>query len=310
VKEQIFIKMTDFKNEFSWSKSKNEMFNECKRKYFLHYYGSWNGWDNHEEDRIKRTYYLKQLNTKEIWLGQIIHEVIKYVLDQFRYGNRITLGHAIVILRKKFEEGFIQSSLKKYTGFRSKVHKFFEDEYNIKISEEDKKELLKKAESCLTNFYNSDTFIEIKNSLISNWIYLEDFLSFNFEGNKIFLSMDFAMKKDDKVIIYDWKTGKERSSEFDLQLTCYSLYISEKFKISPEKIIARIFNLSINKEDTFEINEEKLIEMKNYIREKVSKMKSFLEDVEENIAKEEKFPKEEGFYCSRCNFKKICSGEW
>jgi len=302
--------MTDFKNEFSWSKSKNEMFNECKKKYFLHYYGSWNGWDNNEEDRTKRIYYLKQLNTKEIWLGQIIHEVIKYILDQFRFGRRISLSHATAILRKKFEEGFIQSSIKKYNGFKSKAHKFFEDEYSIEISEEDKKELLKKAEFCLTNFYNSDTFIEIKNSLISDWIYLEDFLSFNFEGNKIFLSMDFAMKKDDKVLIYDWKTGKERSSEFDLQLTCYALYISEKLGISPEKINAKIFNLSINKEDTFEINGDKLIEMKNYIRENVDKMECLLENVEENIAKEENFPKEEGFYCSRCNFKKICSGEW
>jgi len=39
-------------------------------------------------------------------------------------------------------------------------------------------------------------------------------------------------------------------------------------------------------------------------------MQSLLEEVENNTAKEENFPKEEGFYCSRCNFKKICSGEW
>lgn len=93
--------MTDLKNEFSWSKSRNEMFNECKRKYFFNYYGSWNGWDNNEKDRTKRIYYLKQLNTKEIWLGQIIHKVIKYVLDQLKYGKRISLSYATAILRKK-----------------------------------------------------------------------------------------------------------------------------------------------------------------------------------------------------------------
>ena len=123
--------------------------------------------------------------------------------------------------------------------------------------------------------------------------------------------MDFAMKEGDKIILYDWKTGQERTADFDLQLTCYALYISEKFGISPENIITKIFNLSINKEDTFEINKEKLKNMKKYIREQIKLMKSCLENVEENIAKEEKeFPKEEGFYCSRCNFKKICSGEW
>ena len=302
--------MADFKNEFSWSKSRNELFNECKRKYFFNHYGSWNGWDNNEKDRTKRIYYLKQLNSKEIWLGQIIHEVIKYTLAQIRSGQKMSLSYATAILRKKFENGFRESSVKKYNGFKSNLHKFLEDEYDLKISDEEKKELLKKAENCLTNFYNSDTFIEIKNTPVSDWIFLENFLSFNLEGNKIFLSMDFAMKKEDKVIIYDWKTGKERSTDFDLQLTCYALYISEKFRIAPKDIITKIFNLSINKEDTYEINETKLIEIKNYIKNSIRQMQLLLEDIKNNIACEEKFPKEEGFYCSRCNFKKICSGEW
>ncbi|MBR9701730.1 PD-(D/E)XK nuclease family protein [Candidatus Pacearchaeota archaeon] len=303
--------MANFKNEFSWSKSRDGVFNECKRKYFFNHYGFWNGWDSNEEDRTKRIYYLKQLNTKEIWLGSIIHEAIKYVLNQLKFGQGISLSYALAILRKKFEKEFIQSSIKKYTGFNRKSHKFFEEEYGIEISEEDKKELLKKAELCLTNFYNSDTFMTIRKTPIEDWIFLENFLNFNFEGDKIFLGIDFAMRDGDKIILYDWKTGKERTADFDLQLTCYALYISERLGVSPKNIIAKIFNLSINKEDTFEINEEKLEEMKRYIQEKIKSMKSFLVDMEENIAKEEKeFPKEEGFYCSRCNFKKICSGEW
>ena len=243
-------------------------------------------------------------------MGQIVHEVIKYVLDQLNYENKINLSYALAILRKKFEQGFIYSSMKRYTGFSSKVHKFFEEEYNIEISEEDKKELLKKAELCLTTFYNSDTFMEIKNVPLSDWISLEEFLSFNLEGNRIFLSIDFAMKVGDKIILYDWKTGKERESDFDLQLTCYSLYLSEKYGISPENIVAKIFNLSINKEDTFKIDVKKLEEMKEYIKKSIEEMKSLLYDAENNIAKEDNFPKEEGFYCSRCSFKKVCSGEW
>ena len=125
------IKMTNFKNEFSWSKSRDELFNECKRKYFFKHYGSWNGWDSNEEDRIKRIYYLKQLKTKEIWLGQIVHEVINFVLTQLRFGKGISLSHSLAILKKKFEEGFIQSFIKRYTGFNSKSHKFFEEEYGI-----------------------------------------------------------------------------------------------------------------------------------------------------------------------------------
>ena len=299
-----------FKNEFSWSKSRDNSFKECPRKYFFNHYGFWNGWIAAEDDRIKRIYYLKKLSTKEIWIGQIVHEVIEYVLKQFRLGNKITLSHAIAILRKKFDGDFIQSSLKEYTGFSSKAHKFFEDEYGIKINDEEKADLFKKAESCLTNFFNSDIFMEIRRTPLEDWIALEDFLSFDFEGSKVYLSIDFAMKKDNKIILYDWKTGRERLADYDLQLTCYALHIAQKFNISPENIEARIFNLAIDKQDVFEINVKKLDEIKNYIRTSIKDMKDLLENVDENIAKEEDFEKKEGFYCARCNFRKICLEGW
>ncbi len=302
--------MADFQNNFSWSKSRDECFKQCKRKYYYNHYGFWNGWINSEEDRIKRIYYLKQLNTKEIWLGQIIHEIIEYVLNQHRQENRITLGHALSILKKKFDNGFIHSKIKEYTGYRSKIHKFFEDEYSITITEEEKQELFKKAETCIINFYNSDIAIEIKKAPTEDWITLEDFLSFNFEENKIFLSIDFAIKKGDEIILYDWKTGKERFADYKLQLACYSLYISKKFDISPTKIKAKIFNLAIDKEDTFEITEKVLEEMKDYIRESIKKMKGLLDNPILNTASDENFPKAEDYHCKRCNYYKICLGDW
>ena len=36
--------MADLQNEFSWSKSRHEKFDECRRAYFYTYYGSWGGW--------------------------------------------------------------------------------------------------------------------------------------------------------------------------------------------------------------------------------------------------------------------------
>ena len=33
--------MADLVNEFSWSRSRDATFQDCRRKYYLHYYGSW-----------------------------------------------------------------------------------------------------------------------------------------------------------------------------------------------------------------------------------------------------------------------------
>ena len=36
--------MATFKNEFSWSKTRDETFKSCPRQYWFAYYGFWNGW--------------------------------------------------------------------------------------------------------------------------------------------------------------------------------------------------------------------------------------------------------------------------
>ena len=167
--------MMVFKNEFSWSKSREGLFKECKRKYFFNHYGSWGGWIASEDDRVKRIYYLKKLNGKEVWAGSQVHGVIEFILKRFRIGEEVGLSYALSILRKRMESDFAMSKLGGYTGFVSKAHRFFEDEYDIEISEETKEGLFKKAELCLRNFYNSDIFMEIRKTSVEDWITLEDF---------------------------------------------------------------------------------------------------------------------------------------
>ncbi|MCK4649853.1 PD-(D/E)XK nuclease family protein [Candidatus Pacearchaeota archaeon] len=302
-----------FRNEFSWSKSRDGLFKECRRKYFFNHYGFWNGWIAAEDDRVKRIYYLKKLATKEVWVGSIVHEVIEFVLRKFRVGEDISLSHALAILRKRFDSDFEISRLKEYTGFMSKAHRFFEDEYGIDISDEERGELMKKAETCLTNFFNSDIFMEIRQTPVEDWITLEDFLSFDFEGTQVYLSIDFAMRVGNKVILYDWKTGGERKADYELQLGLYALYVAEKFGIPAENITAKMFYLGLGTEgkvDSFEVDSERLEEVRQVLRESVLGMKKLLRDVPSNEAVEEDFEKSEGYWCSRCNFRKVCLEGW
>src|SRR2546422_620828 len=46
--------MAELKNEFSWSRSRDNAFQECKRKYFYHYYGAWGGWDAAAPQEVRR----------------------------------------------------------------------------------------------------------------------------------------------------------------------------------------------------------------------------------------------------------------
>ncbi len=60
--------MTEIKNEFSWSKSRDEVFRTCPRQYWFAYYGYWNGWLENALERTRQIYILK--NLKKGTLGQ------------------------------------------------------------------------------------------------------------------------------------------------------------------------------------------------------------------------------------------------
>ena len=300
--------MTDFKNEFSWSKSRDGLFKECKRKYYFNHYGFWNGWDKNASEKAQELYLLKQLISKEMWIGQVVHNIIKNMLFQLKIGNDVSLTYTLKLLREKLNKDYNNSIIKLYKKDPKGIVGLFEHEYDLLISKDEWDKLFKKAEECIINFYNSDIYKKIKSTPIANWLFLEDFLNFDFENTKMYLSIDFAIKEGNKVISYDWKTGRERDTGMDMQLTCYALFVLHKWNIQPENIIAKRYNLRIDKEDEFIINSESINKIKSYIRTSISEMKDLLKDKEENIAIEKDFPMNESPFCSWCKFKKICKG--
>jgi hypothetical protein len=53
--------MTKLKNEFSWSKTRDEVFSTCPRQYWFACYGYWNGWLENAPARTRQIYILKNL---------------------------------------------------------------------------------------------------------------------------------------------------------------------------------------------------------------------------------------------------------
>jgi len=76
--------MADLVNEFSWSRSRDATFQDCRRKYYLHYYGSWGGWDAAVAPDVRRLYILKQLASRQMWAGRIVHDAIEMALHIYQ----------------------------------------------------------------------------------------------------------------------------------------------------------------------------------------------------------------------------------
>src|SRR5829696_2054878 len=66
--------VADLTNDFSWSRSRDGCFDDCKRRYYYQYYGSWGGWAIDAPPDVRRIYILKQLATRQMWAGRIVHD--------------------------------------------------------------------------------------------------------------------------------------------------------------------------------------------------------------------------------------------
>ena len=73
--------------EFSWSMSRQRLFNQCPRAYYFNYYASWNGWLREAPPRARRAYRLKQLTGLDALLGQEIDERARELERAARHGD-------------------------------------------------------------------------------------------------------------------------------------------------------------------------------------------------------------------------------
>ena len=74
---------------------------------------------------------------------------------------------------------------------------------------------------CFETFWNSEIFAEIKACEVDDILEIEDLSHFFIDELKVFVSMDFCLTKDGKVVIYDWKTGKSENNATSEQLALH-----------------------------------------------------------------------------------------
>src|SRR5512138_3464475 len=76
--------MAQLTNDFTWSKSRHEKFEECLRAYYYQYYGSWGGWEAAHGSEVRELYVLKKLSSRWQWAGSVVHDALKQLLRRAR----------------------------------------------------------------------------------------------------------------------------------------------------------------------------------------------------------------------------------
>jgi hypothetical protein len=304
--------MSDFKNEFSWSVSRDALFKECKRKYYYNYYGSWGGWDkNHADETTRTLYVLKNLQNRWQWKGSTVHHEIERVLTEL-----VSTGGLTPLEKSKKRVTELMRSDFRYSrdglyrqkdGSLKNATALYEHEYETGTPDEVWKQTYDEAILCLESFFRSDVLEEIKKLPKEKIISIESMTAsaFSFNPEKVFVKLDLAYEKGDRVEIVDWKTGAGEADR--LQFLVYTIYAVEELEVPREQVSLTEYSLLGDGPKAHSFSSGELNEGVEYINDSIAGMKSLLRNPAGNIAVMTDFLRTDNErICENCSFRKIC----
>jgi CRISPR/Cas system-associated exonuclease Cas4 (RecB family) len=283
-------------NGFSWSISRHDTFQSCRRRYFYSYYVA------PEDPEVKR---LKRLSALPLWAGSVVHETIEELLKT-RDALPSETEQAAIIRAAVHSRmlGDWRSSEAASPDFR-----LFEHEYGTPVEPEDKKIVVGIVMRSLRNFFRSEVLHEAFAVGRSQWLTIEDLISFHVGDVEVLLRMDLAFRdRQGRVVIVDWKTGRNEGRFSEVQLAGYALYAAEQgWAAAPEELRTELAYLAVPRYVRRTVDSRKLEHARRFIEKSAGTMKSLLIDAPANLGRLEDFPMiERPRVCRRCNFRKLC----
>ena len=298
--------------EWSWSHSRGQTFKECTRRYFYHYYGSHNGWEDDAPDPVKQAYRLKQLGSVPLEVGGAIHDAAAFALQSARSGTGVPSFDVLRDkVRAKLNQAFMESQdragWERQPRRRKMLHEFY---YETGLSDRAIEDARERFTACLRNLPESRSFRE---AVVAPYIEIkgvEGFVTFDLEDTPIHGVPDLVYRLgDDTWVVADWKTGRPGGA-WD-QTGVYALYLQSRHGVPASQIVARIEWLATGDSDERTLSDDDLQASRTRTLDSVASMKRYLDDPDLNKPRErEEFPlRADTSLCRFCRFYELCEEE-
>jgi hypothetical protein len=303
--------MRELTNEFSWSRSRDNAFQDCRRKYYYHYYGSWGGWEPDAPEDLRRLYVLKQLMSRQQWAGRVVHDAIELALHGLRAGRTVPVDPFIADVIERMRGEWRSSRAGRYRD-SPKTVALFEHEYSVELPPPAWQALSHNVAACLRNFFRLPLLEEIRRTSPEHWSIEHWSKVFDFEGTTVWVAPDFGFwTPAGRLGLVDWKTGGGGNGEgAAFQLGCYALYAREVLGVTPAQVDLYEVNLREPKVTAHRWDEARLAEIQEQLRLSIRAMKAYLADPVANVAALTDFERTEDLrICRWCNFRAVCRPE-
>ena len=298
--------MAEFKNEFSWSFSRHGVFEECRRKYWLNHYAFWNGWLRDSAPRVRELYIQKNLTTRAMWLGTVVHDAAEYALKTFKHSRFVGADELVAKALSRAESDVRNSENERYR-FNPKRYPGFQEHYYKQTPQDSFEEVRIEIERQVRTLYENPIFRRIL-QVPERIRQIEELHELHLDGVKVWVKLDVLMDDGQGgLVIVDWKTGRSHVDEtVNTQLGIYGVYA--KRQLGVERIKAVHVDLRGNKHATHSVDEAQLQHSENFVADSASSMLECLTEPTVNEGTEDDFERlpEGSKACKRCRFRGDC----
>jgi hypothetical protein len=302
--------MGDLVNEFSWSRSRDATFQDCRRKYYYHYYGAWGGWQADAAAEVRRLYVLKQLASRQMWAGRVVHDAIEMALHVYREGREVPVEPFIADVIERMRNEWRSSRAGRYRE-HPRTPALFEHEYALDVKPDVWQALSRNVATCLRNFFRLPLLEAVRKTPPEHWSIEHWSKMFDFEGTPVWIAPDFGYwNADGMLTLVDWKTGASDAEATAFQLGCYALYAREVLGVEPAQVDLLEANLREPAVTPLGWDDGRLETIRDQLRLSIRAMRAYLADPAANAARIEDFERtEELRICRWCNFRAVCRPE-
>ncbi len=302
--------MADLANDFSWSRTRDTVFQECRRRYYYQYYGAWGGWDANADARARAFYMLKQLGTRQMWAGRLVHEAVERSLLALRVGHALSEASLI--------DDTVRQMREEWKGSRDHVYRespkrtgLFEHEYGVPV-EEQRVAGAPGSRHPLPQEFPPAAAPGRDQARVHGPVDPDRGHRLVRLGGDQRSSPRRTSATGTRRIVSSSSTGRRAATETSasLQLGGYALYALEVLGVALPRVDLLEVNLREASVASHPWDEVSLERVREHIRLSARSMKAYLKDPERNIAEEANFEKTEDLrICRWCNFRGVCRPE-
>jgi hypothetical protein len=298
--------VADLENTFSWSLSRHRTFEDCPRRYWFHYYGSWGGWSQDAPAEVRELYLLKNITNLDLYAGDVVHRAIERALEDWARGKQPDPEAVVAWCKQEMQRGFEDSKNELWRENPKRHARLFEHHYGPRPDRATLERIASKIGTSVRAFFRSAAFACIRESDPDQWLPMETLDSFDFEGTKVFAVPDFACRIGEEVILFDWKTGRKDERNVD-QVVLYTLFAVAKWKADPARVRgAPVYLLEGGAFEPKAIHPPDLDRVGAMMRGSIAGMRKRLADPARNVAEREACEARPGAVCRKCPFRGVC----